>query len=127
MLLFFKGVGKLKYNINKLINKKIIKADMTLVYITCKNKKEAERISLHLLKKRIIACANLFPIKSMYWWEGKIAKDNETVIIAKTNNKNFKKLESEVKRIHSYGIPCILRISAAANKEYQAWLKKEIK
>ena len=100
---------------------------MTLVYITCKNKKEAEKISLHLLKKRIIACANLFPIKSIYWWGGKIAKENETVIIVKTNNKNFKKLESEVKKIHSYGIPCILRINAAANKEYQAWLKKEVK
>ena len=48
-------------------------------------------------------------------------------MIAKTSDKNFKKLENEVKKIHSYQIPCILKINATANKEYQAWLNKEIK
>ena len=100
---------------------------MTLVYITCRDSKEAEKISLHLLKKRLIACANIFPIKSVYWWKGKIVNDKENVIIAKTNNKNFKKLESEVKKIHSYEIQCILRINATANKEYLEWLNKEIR
>lgn len=100
---------------------------MALVYITCKDKKEAEKISLHLLKKRIIACANIFPIKSMYWWKNKIADYNEYAIIAKTNNKIIKKLENEVKKIHSYQIPCILRINATANKEYEKWSSKELR
>ena len=100
---------------------------MTLVYITCKGKKEAEKISMYLLKKRIIACANIFPIKSMYWWNGKITKSNEYVMIAKTSNKNFKKLEVEVKKMHSYEIPCILRINASANKEYGEWMSKEMR
>lgn len=98
---------------------------MALAYITCKDRKEAEKISMHLLRKRIIACANIFPIKSMFWWKGKIADGNESVIIAKTSNKNFRNLEKEVKKIHSYKIPCILRINATANKEYDKWLKKE--
>ncbi|MBI2650319.1 divalent-cation tolerance protein CutA, partial [Candidatus Woesearchaeota archaeon] len=96
-------------------------------YITCKDEKEAERISLHLLKKRLVACTNIFPIKSMYWWNNKIANHKESIIIAKTNNKNFKKLEKEVKKLHSYQIPCILRINAAANKEYGRWADKEMK
>ena len=99
---------------------------MTLVYITCKNKKEAEKISKHLLVKRLIACANIFPIKTMYWWNNKIINDKENVIIAKTSNKNFKKLEIEVKKIHSYEIPCILKLDAIANEEYEDWVKKEI-
>ena len=114
-------------SINKLINKKVIKVDMTLVYITCKDSKEAEKISQRLLRKRIIACANIFPINSIYWWKGKITKSDEYVMIAKTSNKNFKKLESEVKKIHSYEIQCILRINATANKEYAIWLNKEIR
>ena len=100
---------------------------MALVYITCKDKKEAEEISKHLLMKRLIACANIFPIKSMYWWKFKIVNESENVIIAKTTNKNFKKMESEVKKVHSYKIPCILRIDATANKEYEEWANKEIK
>lgn len=100
---------------------------MTLAYITCKDKREAEKISLHLLKKRLIACANIFPIQSMYWWGKKIANGSEFAIIAKTSDKNFKRLESEVKRLHSYQIPCILRISSAANKEYESWASKEMR
>ncbi len=100
---------------------------MTLVYITCKDEKEAKKISMHLLKKRIIACANIFPIKSMYWWKNRIVNDNENVIIAKTNNRNFKKLEAEVKKLHSYEVPCILRINATVNKDYKQWAEKEMK
>ena len=98
-----------------------------LVYITCKDKKEAEKISLHLLRKRLIACANIFPIKSMYWWNYKIANENENVIIAKTNNKNFKKAVMEIRKIHSYKIPCILKINATANKDYEKWANKEMR
>ena len=100
---------------------------MTLVYITCKDKKEAETISMHLLKKRLIACANIFPIKSMYWWDKKIVNGNENVVIAKTNNKNFENVVREVKKIHSYTIPCILKIDASANEDYGQWANKELR
>ncbi len=101
--------------------------DMTLVYITCKDKKEAETISMQLLRKRLIACANIFPIKSMYRWKGKIESQKETVILAKTLKKNFTKIKEEVSRLHSYEIPCILKIGAKANESYDDWVKKEVK
>lgn len=63
----------------------------------------------------------------MYWWQNKIVNGYENVVIAKTSNKNFKKAVAEVKKIHSYEIPCILRIDAAANKEYNEWAKKEMR
>ncbi|MBI2541845.1 divalent-cation tolerance protein CutA [Candidatus Woesearchaeota archaeon] len=100
---------------------------MAMIYITCRDRKEAEKISMHLLKKRLIACASIFPVKSMYWWQNKIVNGYENVVIAKTSNKNFKKAVAEVKKIHSYEIPCILRIDAAANKEYNEWAKKEMR
>lgn len=100
---------------------------MTLVYITCKNEKEAKKISMHLLKKRLIACANIFPIKSLYWWNNKIVNDNENAIIAKTKNKRFERVAAEVRKIHSYAIPCILKIDAISNKEYERWVNKEVR
>lgn len=100
---------------------------MTLLYITCKDKREAEKISRHLLKKRLIACANIFPIQSVYWWNRKIVKDSENVVIAKTKDKYFKRIIAEVKRIHSYKIPCILKIGAQANKEYERWADREMR
>ncbi len=100
---------------------------MVLVYITCKDNKEAEKISLHLLKKRLIACSNIIPTKSLYRWEDKIVKVKETVIIAKTNNKNYRTAVNEVKRIHSYEIPCIVKIDAKAVKDYECWANNELK
>ena len=99
---------------------------MTLAYIICKDGIEAEKISMHLLKKRLIVCANIFPVRSMYRWKKKISNEAENVVIAKTNNKNFGKVVSEVKKIHSYQIPCILKLDSIANKEYDKWAEKEM-
>ena len=100
---------------------------MALLYVICRNKKEAKKISTHLLKKRLIACSNMFPVKSMYWWKGKVVNDSEYAVLAKTNSKNYKKAADEIKKVHSYQIPCILRIEAKANKEYEDWVNREVK
>ena len=95
-----------------------------LLYITCKDKKEATKISNHLLKRRLIACANIFPISSLYWWKGKIVKDKESVLIAKSLNKHFNKIQKEVKKIHSYEVPCITKINSKSNKAYEKWTRE---
>ena len=101
---------------------------MIFIYITCKNKKEAKKIGNFLIKKRLAVCCNIFPIESIYGWGGKIVKDKEIVLIVKTLEKNFKKVEREVKKLHSYNVPCILEIPIKRlNSEYLSWLKKEIK
>ena len=99
---------------------------MVLIYVTCKDGREAKGIAVHLLKKRLIACANVIPIKSFYWWQGEIANSAENLLIAKTMSKKFKDAEKEIKKVHSYNVPCILRIDATANKEYEKWMEYEI-
>jgi periplasmic divalent cation tolerance protein len=100
---------------------------MISIYITCKDNKEAEEISKHLLKRRLIACANLFPIKSFYWWKGKINEDNEIAIIAKTDMTNFEEIKQEVKKLHSYEVPCIVSWKIEqGNEDYLDWIKDEL-
>ena len=101
---------------------------MIFIYITCKNKNEANKIGLALIKKRLAACCNIFPIESIYRWENKIVKDKEVVLIVKTLKKNFKKIEKETKKLHSYALPCILEIPITqGNKNFLNWLKYEVK
>ena len=100
---------------------------MALVYITCKDEKEAIKISKHLLEKRLIACSNIFPIRSMYWWKGKIQDEKEYAILAKTSDKNYDKIKKEAEKIHSYDVPCILKIGAKANESYDKWVRGEVK
>ena len=99
---------------------------MTILYVTCKDKAEAKKISKHLLNKNLIACANIFPIESIYKWENKIKEDSEIVILLKTSDNHIKKINEEIKSIHSYDIPCILQIDAKANKEFQDWVNSQI-
>ena len=62
----------------------------------------------------------------MYWWEGKMQDDKEVVIIAKTLGKNYDKIKGEVSKIHSYDVPCILKIDAEANESYDKWVNGEV-
>ena len=98
-----------------------------LIFITNPNKKVADKIALHLLKKRLIACANIFPITSAYWWKGKLEKAREWMLIAKSIDKNFNKIVKEVKKTHPYEVPVIEKISIDANKECIEWLKEELR
>ncbi len=63
----------------------------------------------------------------MYWWKSKINSHKETAILAKSLNKNFAKIKTLVKKLHSYEIPLIEKFNTKANKEFENWLKKQIK
>ena len=54
-----------------------------LVYILASDESEADKIIEQLLAKHLVACVNYFPVKSKYWWEGKLEEDTEVALIAK--------------------------------------------
>ncbi|MFH2028272.1 MAG: divalent-cation tolerance protein CutA, partial [Nanoarchaeota archaeon] len=95
-------------------------------YIVCKDKKEARKISKHLLDKKLVACVNIFPIESMYWWDDKIEESKEVVVLAKTKEGNYKKIKQEVEKIHSYDVPAIIRLGCESNKDYSDWIDKVV-
>ncbi len=99
-------------------------ANIIFAYITCKNKSEAKKIGKVLLREKLCACVNIFhEMNSIYWWKGKIEEANESVLIAKTTKRKFKKLSARVKELHSYECPCILQLEVTdGNKEYVKWL-----
>lgn len=97
------------------------------IYITNPTENEARKIARHLLHKKLIACANIFSVGSLYWWKGKIADEKEFVLIAKTKKNNFEKVKREVEKIHAYKIPCIVKIPVSSNEKYYKWLGKVVK
>ncbi len=100
---------------------------MILIYITNPNRKTAKKISEHLLKKKLIACANIFPIESIYWWDGKLENAKEWAAIVKTNASKYKAIEKEIRKLHPYKVPCIMKIKMSANKKYEKWMTGELK
>ncbi len=96
-----------------------------LFYITHPDENTARQVSDQLIEQRLVACANVFPITSAYWWLGKIEHENEWVSILKTRTDLENRVEEAVRRIHPYQTPCILRFEVRANAAYEAWIVSE--
>ncbi len=97
------------------------------LYVTTSSQKEAERIAKALLEEKLIACVNILPSISLYRWIGKIEKKREYILLLKTKEKYSTKIKEEIKKIHSYEIPCITKIKVLPNKEFANWIEKEVK
>lgn len=97
------------------------------VYITCENAAEAERIGAALVEKRLAACANVLPaMRSMYWWEGKVERAEEAVLIAKTRDVLVDDLTDAVKRLHGYEVPCVVAVPiVGGNPDFLEWIRSE--
>lgn len=101
--------------------------EFIFVYVTSPNKDEAKNIARHLLEKKLIACANIYgPVNSLYHWKGKVADEEEFVLIGKTAAEKFDAVKAEVEKIHPYDIPCIVKIPVSSNKKFFDWVKAEI-
>ena len=105
-------------------------SDYKLFYMTCKNKVEANKIAYALVKKDLVACANIIPnIKSYFKWNNKkINALKESILIGKTVKKNINTIILYVKKISSYDCPCIVFINIEnGNKEFLSWIKSSTK
>ncbi|MEQ8360696.1 MAG: divalent-cation tolerance protein CutA [Cytophagales bacterium] len=100
---------------------------MKVVYITFPNKKSAKEIARLLLEKKLIACANIYAIDSLYTWKGEIADESEYVLWAKTNRENLKDIEKLVQANHQYEVPCIVNFDVEANSAYANWVAHALK
>lgn len=97
--------------------------------ITTIDKKEtAERIAKVLVEKRLASCVQITgPIKSTYWWKGKIETQKEWLCIIKSKKDLYKKIEKTIKQIHPYEVPEILAIPITrGSKDYLMWLGNEL-
>ncbi len=99
-----------------------------LVTTTFEEKGEALSLSQSLLKKRLIACSQVFgPVDSQYWWNGKIELTTEYRLEMKSTRSLWERLETEIKHNHPYENPEIIATAITGmTKEYQIWLFKEL-
>ncbi|HXL80021.1 MAG TPA: divalent-cation tolerance protein CutA [Pyrinomonadaceae bacterium] len=98
------------------------------VFITTPNKEEAARLADKLVERRLAACVQILPaMESVYRWQGKIERQDEILLIAKTVNSKFAELEREVRALHSYETPEIVAVPLTTLSEpYLQWLNASV-
>jgi periplasmic divalent cation tolerance protein len=99
------------------------------VYITYPSIVEAETAGKALVERRLAACVNILPgMVSFYWWEGKIDRGDEVVMIVKTRASLAEPVRAAVKDMHSYTTPAILVLPIeSVDPAYHAWIVNETK
>lgn len=96
---------------------------MILIFCTFGNKKAAHELGKQLLNKKLIACYNMTPVESAYWWKGKILDENEILMIMKTNKK-FEEVQKFITEHHSYNTPEIIGVKTqSVGKKYLKWIR----
>lgn len=92
-------------------------------------KDKAKDLANILLQQKVCACVNIVGgLESFFWWEGKIDSETESLLIIKTKDSVFSKLEELIKRNHPYSVPEIIGFQIARiNKSYLDWLNKEVR
>ncbi|MFK7809457.1 MAG: divalent-cation tolerance protein CutA [Saprospiraceae bacterium] len=96
------------------------------IYITNEPEAAAEQLASYLIENKLAACANIYPMKSIYWWKGKIQKESEWVALVKTTKELWPKIKGAIEEQHPYEVPCIMKIEVEANEAYEAWIRKSV-
>lgn len=97
---------------------------ISVFYVPCGKREEAESIGRQLLEEKLIACANIIPaVDSFYVWEGMLESTQESILLLKTSPEYRSRLMQRVEELHSYDVPCILEWKIeAVNPAYAKWV-----
>lgn len=102
--------------------------DPIVVLMTAADGAEAGRLAEMLVKSDLVACVQILPqVESVYRWKGKIERQTEVLLIAKTLRSKFEELEMQVRALHSYETPEIVALPiTAGSAPYLEWLAASV-
>jgi periplasmic divalent cation tolerance protein len=99
-----------------------------IVKTTFNNKKDAKKLANLLIQQKLVACAQIEEIESLYFWEEKIVDEKEFCLSLKTISKNYKKIEKLILANHNYRIPQIIQIPISDGlRGYLDWIEARAK
>lgn len=104
-----------------------MKSNLVELVLTCGSWQEAQKIADSLLEKRLVACVELFDIKSKYQWQDHLQEAKEVKMIMYTAEHLFDQVEAEVRKLHSYKAFVLQALPVSHfSKEARKWLAETI-
>ncbi len=101
----------------------------TIIFVTVGNKKEAQKIAAGLIKQKLAACVNIIDkVDSVFFWESKIDKAREFLLMIKSKKEKLPKIIKLIKSLHSYKVPEIIALPIiAGDKAYLRWIDASVR
>ena len=99
-----------------------------IVLVTAPDLSTARSLARSALKQRLAACVNLIPkIESHYWWEDKLDRSEETLMVIKTARNRLQGLHDLILSEHPYDTPEYLCIPVSSgNRGYLKWIRASV-
>jgi len=96
---------------------------MMLIMNTIPDKETAEKLAKSLVEKKLAACVSIIPIgKSVYRWKGKIEEKEELLLLIKTKERLFQRVEAHIRANHPHDVPEIIGFKADKGQQmYLSW------
>lgn len=94
---------------------------LELVLTTEASRERAEALAAFLIEQRLVACASLGEVRSLYHWEGALERSDEVQLLLKTTPDRLQELERAVRDRHSYAVPQWIHWRASAVGSYGHW------
>lgn len=100
--------------------------EFVTVNTTVESEADAARLAGLIVESRLAACAQYFPIRSVYRWKGRVESSSEFLVLAKTRNVLADRLCAFIKDNHGYEVPEILVTPVIGGSgPYLDWIRTE--
>jgi periplasmic divalent cation tolerance protein len=102
-------------------------ADYYQVSTTTDSADAAGSLARSAVGARVAACGQVVgPIKSTYWWEGKVEDAQEWLVLFKTTATQADALVNHIRAHHTYDVPEIITTPiTGGNPAYLTWVGAE--
>ncbi len=96
------------------------------VYTTVGSADEARSIARALVECKLVACAQISAIESIYTWDGAIQQSPEWRVLFKTTTDLYKQVESAILAAHSYDLPAVYAVAFdQCHEPFANWVRSE--
>jgi len=88
------------------------------------SEEEAHRLATAVLAGRLAACVQVIgPIRSRYWWQGKLESATEWLCLAKTTDDRVDEVVAAIRAAHAYDTPEVIVVAVVGgDDDYLGWI-----
>ena len=99
--------------------------DKVIVYTTCGNNSDADKLARALVEQRLAACVNVVDgARSIYRWNEAVEQASEALLVIKTMAERYGELEAAIRERSTYELPEIVAVPIAQGlADYLEWVR----
>ncbi len=99
-------------------------ASLAVVLTTVASREQAQTLARALVAQRLVACAQIDAIESVYVWEGAVQQEPECRLWLKTTAECVPATVAALRAQHPYTLPQIVVLGVQASADYARWVSE---